>query len=34
MLAALAAGIRAGNPVLPDAWRRWPHARDADRRLD
>jgi uncharacterized protein (DUF2236 family) len=33
-LAALAAGIRAGIPVLPDAWRRWPHARDADRRLD
>jgi uncharacterized protein (DUF2236 family) len=34
MLAALAAGIRAGIPVVPDAWRRWPHARDADRRLD
>ena len=34
MLAVLAAGIRAGIPVVPDAWRRWPHARDADRRLD
>jgi hypothetical protein len=34
MLAALAAGIRAGIPALPDPWRRWPHARDADRRLD
>jgi uncharacterized protein (DUF2236 family) len=34
ILAALAAGIRAGIPVLPDSWRRWPHARDADRRLD
>jgi uncharacterized protein (DUF2236 family) len=34
MFAVLAAGIRAGIRVLPDAWRRWPHARDADRRLD
>jgi uncharacterized protein (DUF2236 family) len=34
ILDALAAGIRAGIPVFPDAWRRWPHARDADRRLD
>ncbi len=31
---ALAAAIRGGLPLLPDAWRRWPHARDADRRLD
>jgi uncharacterized protein (DUF2236 family) len=34
ILAALAAGIRTGLPILPDAWRRWPLARDADRRLD
>jgi uncharacterized protein (DUF2236 family) len=33
IFAALAAGIRTAVPVLPDAWRRWPHARDADRRL-
>jgi uncharacterized protein (DUF2236 family) len=34
VLAALAAAIRGGVvPLLPDAWRRWPHARDADRRL-
>ncbi|HYU58940.1 MAG TPA: oxygenase MpaB family protein [Actinomycetota bacterium] len=33
-LGALAAAIRGGVvPVLPDAWRRWPHARDADRRM-
>jgi uncharacterized protein (DUF2236 family) len=28
----LAAGIRHTHPFLPAAWRRWPHARDADRR--
>jgi uncharacterized protein (DUF2236 family) len=34
VLAALATAIRGGVvPLLPDAWRRWPHARDADRRL-
>jgi uncharacterized protein (DUF2236 family) len=30
---ALATAIRAGIVLLPDVWRRWPHARDADRRL-
>jgi uncharacterized protein (DUF2236 family) len=33
VLAALATAIRAGIVLLPDLWRRWPHARDADRRL-
>jgi uncharacterized protein (DUF2236 family) len=34
VLAGVAASIRGGVvPLLPDAWRRWPHARDADRRL-
>jgi uncharacterized protein (DUF2236 family) len=28
----LAAGIRRAVPFLPQTWRRWPHARDADRR--
>jgi uncharacterized protein (DUF2236 family) len=32
--AALATGIRGGVvPFLPDVWRRWPHARDADLRM-
>jgi uncharacterized protein (DUF2236 family) len=31
---AVAAAIRGGVvPLLPDLWRRWPHARDADGRL-
>jgi len=31
---AVAAAIRGGVvPLLPDTWRRWPHARDADGRL-
>jgi uncharacterized protein (DUF2236 family) len=33
VLAALAAAIRSGVVLLPDVWRRWPHAREADRRL-
>lgn len=33
VLAALATAIRAGVVLLPDVWRRWPHAREADRRL-
>jgi uncharacterized protein (DUF2236 family) len=34
VLSALATALRGGVvPLLPDAWRRWPHARDADRRL-
>jgi uncharacterized protein (DUF2236 family) len=33
-VAALASALRGGVvPLLPDALRRWPHARDADRRL-
>jgi uncharacterized protein (DUF2236 family) len=28
-----AAAIRGTVPLLPGTWRRWPHARDADRRL-
>ena len=33
-LEGVGAAIRRGViPLLPDAWRRWPHARDADRRL-
>jgi uncharacterized protein (DUF2236 family) len=33
-LDGVGAAIRGGVvPLLPDAWRRWPHARDADRRL-
>ncbi|HJQ72898.1 MAG TPA: oxygenase MpaB family protein [Actinomycetota bacterium] len=33
-LDAVGAAIRGGVvPLLPDIWRRWPHARDADRRL-
>ena len=33
-VAALASSLRGGLvPLLPDALRRWPHARDADRRL-
>jgi uncharacterized protein (DUF2236 family) len=31
-LALLAGAIRTAVPLLPDALRRWPHARDADRR--
>jgi uncharacterized protein (DUF2236 family) len=32
--ATLAGGIRGGVvPLLPDVWRRWPHARDADLRM-
>lgn len=31
-LDALAAAIRAVGPVVPDPWRRWPHAREADAR--
>jgi uncharacterized protein (DUF2236 family) len=34
VLAAVGAAMRGVVPLLPDAWRRWPHARDADRRLD
>jgi uncharacterized protein (DUF2236 family) len=30
----LAAAVRGVVPLLPDALRRWPHARDADHRLD
>jgi uncharacterized protein (DUF2236 family) len=34
VIAALASALRGGVvPLLPDALRRWPHARDADRRL-
>ncbi|MGH2650837.1 MAG: oxygenase MpaB family protein [Actinomycetota bacterium] len=34
VVAALASALRGGVvPLLPDALRRWPHARDADRRL-
>lgn len=34
ILAALAGALRGGiEPLLPDVLRRWPHARDADRRL-
>jgi uncharacterized protein (DUF2236 family) len=33
VLTALARVIRSGVMLLPDVWRRWPHARDADRRL-
>jgi hypothetical protein len=29
----LAAGISRTVTLLPETWRRWPHARDADRRL-
>lgn len=29
----LAAAVRGVVPLLPDALRRWPHARDADRRM-
>ena len=29
----LATGVRRTIPFLPDPWRRWPHARDADRRV-
>lgn len=34
VFAAFGAAMRGVVPLLPDAWRRWPHARDADRRLD
>jgi uncharacterized protein (DUF2236 family) len=33
LLAIVAGTIRPTLPFLPDALRRWPHARDADRRL-
>jgi uncharacterized protein (DUF2236 family) len=33
VLAALATVIRSGVVLLPEVWRWWPHARDADRRL-
>jgi uncharacterized protein (DUF2236 family) len=34
VVVALASALRGGVvPLLPDALRRWPHARDADRRL-
>jgi uncharacterized protein (DUF2236 family) len=34
VFAALASALRGGVvPLLPDALRRWPHAREADRRL-
>jgi hypothetical protein len=29
----VAGQVNAALPPLPDAARRWPHARDADRRL-
>lgn len=34
MLLTAAAAIRATRPLLPDRLRRWPHARDADLRLE
>ena len=32
-LDVMALTVRVGGPLLPDALRRWPHARDADARL-